>query len=357
MSTPFTASVGGDSKRIENVELIPIGKQLCTLVSLIDIGHQDSNFGIKPQVSMMFEFPEHKRVFYEGDPAKPSCVFVKETLSMASKSNLRKKFVQPMISRILTDEEAGKFDLGSLLGKHYVATIAHSADGNWANIMAIEPLTAQTCLMFGLQEPVIERVNDLKFFHLSQGFESENFANLPTKVRETIKQSTEGKEHARKGGKFAEPVEGQNSGGPRFELLDTSYTLDQWKASGWNEASLVNAGKGRFIDSTPPPAPQTSAPAPAPVPAAPSAPTPAPSAPTPSVAEVPTPTPTPAPLASPMGPQMSAHVELMARSVRSPEATTISAEPSQFRTQQLATGEFAFLTHPSPLPFMGPGRS
>ncbi len=254
----FTAPLGGDSKRIDNVELIHIGFQLCTFYGLCDIGTQDSGqFGPRHKVNLAFEFPKHYRVFYEGDDAKPACVFQFETLSMNKDSNLRGKFVEPMIGRKLTDAEAEVFDISSLLGKQYIATIVHSPDGKWANIQSIIALNEQNKAMFQLPTPTIEQINPTYFFHLSQGFESKNFENLPKFLREKhLMTSQEGIAHRAKGGIFAEPPKTNGNvqqGG--IEMIDKTITYEAYKASGWTDELLIEKGIAKRIVASAPPAP------------------------------------------------------------------------------------------------------
>ena len=254
----FTAPTG-DTKRIENVELIPTGMQICTLYSMIDFGHQETNFGLKPQIKLAFEFPDHMRIFYEGNEAKPASVFEKEMLSMNAKSNLRKKFIQPMINRIMTDDEAAVYNISQLLGKHYVATISHSPDGKWANIQSICPLDEKNMLMFGLTSPNIPIINKLQFFHLSQGFHSAEFGFLPRKIREGLMTSSEGQKHKLSGGTFAEPPKTDNSssnamaGAPPqgsavpngLIMIDQAVTYDAYIKAGWNDQQLIDHGKAK----------------------------------------------------------------------------------------------------------------
>lgn len=261
----FTAPVGGESKRLET-DLIPTGFQLCTFYSLVDIGTQDGGlYGPKRQVRLAFEFPQHMRVFWEGDDPKPACIFSKETMSMNKDSNLRKKFVQSMHGRVLTDAEAEVFDISSLLGKHYVANISQSPDGKWANIESISKLDEKNMLMFGLTSPSIAQINPTSFFHLNDGFESENFAALTNTLRENIINSEEGKKHKLSGGKFAEsksnnstsrsaaapPPGASNSNG--LIMIDKSATYEDFIKVGWTDELLIQEGKARKNEAVAPP--------------------------------------------------------------------------------------------------------
>lgn len=266
----LTAPIGGGNERLD-VELIPAGMHVCTLFGLVDIGTQDSGqFGLKHKVRLSFEFPQHMRVFFEGSDPQPACIFNTETLSMHEKGNLRKSFVQPMINRILSDQEAEKFDISSLLGKHFVATIVHSSDGKWANIQSITPLNNQNMLMFGLQQPSLAQINPTQFFTLSQGFESDNFAQIKGKARDLIINSVEGKAHAMKGGKFAEQANDNNTsntstatapppssnGMPAdIVMIDKNTSFQAYIGAGWSVEQLIEHGKAKRVVAQAPPAP------------------------------------------------------------------------------------------------------
>jgi len=267
----FTAPMGGDSKRIENVELIPTGFQLCTLYGLTDIGTQDGgNYGPRHKVNLCFEFPLHMRVFYEGDDPKPAAVFVFETLSMHPDSNLRKKFIEPMNGGSkFSDKEAEEFDISALLGKHFIATIAHSPDGKWANIQSITPLTQQNKGLFQLADTVVAQINPSHFFHLDDGFDSPNFASLPKFLRETLMSSEEGRAFKAAGGTFAEAINDYASGtatvgAKKLEMVDLSVTEKAYYDAGWTAEQLVSSGKAKWVTPTPPPVPVTTAAAPPP---------------------------------------------------------------------------------------------
>lgn len=275
--TAFTAPTGGsgDYDRLD-VELIPVGMQLCTFYGLVHLGTQETkNYGPKDQVSLAFEFPQVLRTFFEGQPAKPAASFNTETLSMNEKSNLRKKYIQPMLGRNLTDDEAGAFDISTLLGKHYVATMGHSADGKWANIISITPLTEQTKMMFGLQTLTVPQVNPMQFFHISQGFMSDNFKSLPNSVKDKLKQSTEGIAHLASGGTFA--VSDNTAGNATnvntgtvaksVEMLPTAtHTYEQLKGANWTDEQIVEGGHGKWKEAVAPPVPLPATPTPAPLP-------------------------------------------------------------------------------------------
>lgn len=277
MSGLRASSKGGNSQRVDNVELIPAGFQLCTLYGIIQLGTQPAKGDYSPsdKVRLAFEFQDHYRVFFEGNDAQPASIFVTETLSMHEKANLRKKYVQPMSGNSMTDDEADKFDISSLLGQSFVANISHSPDGKWANIESITPLTEQNRQMFP-NDP--SQVNKTQFFTTEQGYESENFAMLSNSVREKIMNSAEGKEYALSGGNFAEKMknetttaaasspQGPPSSGGNLVMIDKTFTYEEMIKSGWTDELLIANGKAKINQPAPPPAPITSAATPPPPP-------------------------------------------------------------------------------------------
>lgn len=278
---------GGDSTKLD-VEIVPSGFQLCTLYGMATIGTHDNRnpaYAAKNKIIFMFEFPQEKRVFYEGDDAKPSVAIEETNYSMHEKANLR-SMVEGMVGK-MTDEAAADFDLGSLLGQVFVANMEHnkSKDGTktYSNIKSLAKLDEKTRRMFGLEgNQEVEKISNPFFYHFSQGFESENFKNLPSFIRKKNQESHEGKAHTLAGGVFAEPDNNNNnnnnsSGAPakrKLIMLVNDYSYEEYSQS-WTDEQLVENGKAKWSDSAP-----TSAPAPqsASAPAGPNTSAPAPKA-------------------------------------------------------------------------------
>ena len=271
----FTAPVdnGNNSfKRLDNIELIPPGFQLCTLFSMTELGIiEGGSFGAKHRRQLVFEFPQHFRKFYEDGDAKPAAIFCTETFSMNKKSNLRNKFVQPRSGEVLTDETSGRYDISHLLGRHFVATIVHSSDGKWANIQSISPLNDQNMLMFGLEKPTIEQINKTVFYTLSQGFDTPEFGQLPKGLREKIAGSEQGRAFAKTGGKFAEYVKDQSANAPvvsppssptatgsTISMINKEHSYEAYIKAGWTDAQLIENGLATKSDDGVPSAPPQS---------------------------------------------------------------------------------------------------
>lgn len=82
-------------------------------------GEKKSSF----KVHLTWELSDERKVFKEGDEAKPFVISQTFTFSMGNKSNLR-PIVTGMIGG-LTDSEAANFDLDTLLGKACMLQVSH----------------------------------------------------------------------------------------------------------------------------------------------------------------------------------------------------------------------------------------
>lgn len=257
----FTAPAGGNSKKIEVPNLAP-GQYLVSLYGLADLGTQDSKYyDPKRQLCLSFETSQEQAEFWEGDGVKPYAIQVFKTFSMYKDAGLRKDFVENMIARKLTDQEADAFDFGSLLGKQFVASIIHSKNEKYMDITSIAPLDNRNMKMFDLIEPKVDIINPLHFFHISDGFESDNFRTLPHFIRKMLKESHEGQAFMRTGKAFNEPAENTGAAGSpqsppaagrTFRMKPgQAYTKEQYNASGWSDQQIVDAGFAEWATPTP----------------------------------------------------------------------------------------------------------
>lgn len=280
MSKPFKIPVSGESTKIDNVELIPEGFQLCTFVGLVDVGTHSTNFGDKRQIKLSFEFPQHMRKYYEDKDLQPAMITNTETYSLAEKSNLRKMLHS--MHKPMTDEEASQFDFSSLLGKYFIANITHNYSQKhqktFANTSTISKLDDRMAQFFGVDKNVVSVINEIQIFSIdNDGFDSDAFANLHNWLKNEIKNSSEGKAYAASGGIFREQATGMTNGVPNqslqqaFEkdplaikygviMLNKDYTLQEMLDAGWSIDLLIKEGYAKKAQPTAPPV--TAAPAP-----------------------------------------------------------------------------------------------
>lgn len=282
----MTGDVNQGRKKLDTVQLIPIGFQVARLYAITDYGHQHNTKYNKwtHKVEFTFEFLGWRQKFYEDDTEiKPSVSGRTFTLSMGSKSNLR-PFVKSMTGRTLSDKEAQQFNVYTLADKLYLVNVEHSEpkeDGTvYENVGTVVPFDSR--MADGVD---LTPYNELNLYHIpTHKFDSPEWLNLPFFKRERIMRSQEGIAHEKEGGTFAEPE--RTDGGtstaqgpaaprsnpstpppaddlkPKLILLDTSFTREVWNANGWTDELLVQHGKAKWdAPATPPQAPP-SAPAP-----------------------------------------------------------------------------------------------
>ena len=110
----------------------PAGLHDGVCISVVDLGMQQSNFGIKPKVMLQWELPN-----VLTDDGKP------HTISRTFGATLHKQGgLRPILAawrgRDFTPEELKSFDIGGLLGKPVKLLIQHTVDGTktFANVSA-----------------------------------------------------------------------------------------------------------------------------------------------------------------------------------------------------------------------------
>jgi hypothetical protein len=178
----LTAPTGGNAAR----QIAPEGLYPARCYQIIDLGtsEQGGNFpGKKRKVQFLFELPTEKAVFNDDKGEQPYYVRSIYTLSMNEKALLRRD-VSAWIGKKMTDGEASKFDIFTLLGKTCMVNVTHvtKGDNTYANIMSITPMPkGLTC-----PEPINEA-----FVYSPTEHSQETFAKLPEFVQDKIKESDE----------------------------------------------------------------------------------------------------------------------------------------------------------------------
>lgn len=167
---------GGDFKRAPSGSHIAV----CNLVA--DCGMQPGSAMYpepKRKVYLRFEIPA-ERIEYEKDGRKvegPLTIGKFYTASMNEKATLR-KHLEGWRGKAFTDEEAGAFDVGKLLGVSCMLIVnEEERDGKtYSNISGIGKLPK------GMPTPVAE--NDLIYFDADSG--QQEYDALPPWLREKI---------------------------------------------------------------------------------------------------------------------------------------------------------------------------
>jgi hypothetical protein len=127
-------------------QLAPRGVHTCICNRAIDLGTQESAFGVRPEIILSFELCDAKAVFDKKRGAEPFLASKTYTNSLSQKSNLRRD-VESMLGRKLTGSELGGFNLAVLLGRACLLNITHetSKQGReYAKIIGILPLPRGT---------------------------------------------------------------------------------------------------------------------------------------------------------------------------------------------------------------------
>lgn len=122
----------------------PAGLHNAVCVSVVDLGLQQSQFGIKPKVLLAFELPDTV-----DDNGKPYLISRTFGASLHKQGALR-PLVSAWRGRDFTPEELKQFDIGVLLGKPLKLLIQHAANDSgkvFANITAaVKPDKGQSAL-------------------------------------------------------------------------------------------------------------------------------------------------------------------------------------------------------------------
>ena len=158
----------------------PAGMFAATCYQIIDLGtHHDEKWNVtKHLVRVQFETTE---LMKDG---RPFSVGKRYTLSHHEKSQMRKDLESWYGKKFDTValDQAGGFDMEKLLGRCAFLNIALSEDGQYANIVSINPLPK------GMAEP--EPVNDEVLFSISD-WNQAVFDKLGKKTQEMIEASRE----------------------------------------------------------------------------------------------------------------------------------------------------------------------
>lgn len=315
--TPMTAPAQGSNFTKRNdIQTMPHGLSVGIIYSIVHIGNQVKMFnGQSKVVNTVFvgiEYPQLKQLFYMEDTTPRSTVgSLESAFSMAPQAKLRELAEAVLGRKFSSDEEANKFDISQLIGaKVLVMNVVQPSKKTgilYNKITGFAPLG---------EYPLPVNFNPELEYHIfnidpaGNNFMSEQYAKLPNYLKKKIMESQEAKDYIARGGQFAkkpenngqnnqqngfhqpaqqayqqqpeqqpqqqvyqqpvqQPVQQQAAPAPdpapgqavrqKFVLTDTSYTLDQWKASQWTEQALVDARKGYWENIVPEP---VSAPAP-----------------------------------------------------------------------------------------------
>ena len=131
-------------------QTVPAGTHVARCYQIIHIGTiVDTYQGeerLVNKVRLVFELPLETADFGKGE--QPFSIGRDFTLSMHEKSGLR-AFVQSWLGKAMSDAEAAKFDIGTLLGKEAMVNVMHrtaNTGRNYADLKGASPLAkGMTC--------------------------------------------------------------------------------------------------------------------------------------------------------------------------------------------------------------------
>ena len=120
--------------------LAPEGNHMAVCNMVVDIGHQETGFGIKPKIYIRWEMPS-ERISYERDGETiegPCTIGAFYTASLNEKANLRKD-LESWRGRTFTKEELEGFDVFNVLGVACQITIIHRENNGkeYANVSTV----------------------------------------------------------------------------------------------------------------------------------------------------------------------------------------------------------------------------
>jgi hypothetical protein len=148
------ATYASDTGGGKDFDPVPEGSHLAVCDMFVDLGMQDSHFGVKHKIYLRWQIPA-LRLSYEKDGEKiegPMSIGAQYTLSLSEKSNLR-PMLQSWRGKAFTPEELKKFDVASVLGAPCMITVTHQPKqdgGVYANVGAVAKLPA------GIPAPKLE---------------------------------------------------------------------------------------------------------------------------------------------------------------------------------------------------------
>jgi hypothetical protein len=182
------AVAGGSS----NFKPVPDGIHLARCYSIVDLGHQKSEY--KGKVNNLHKIVIQFEVHGEDDEGKPLHTEKGEpmsisktfTNSLAEKANLRRD-LESWRGKQFTQEEEMGFTLKNVLGVWAMISVMKTEGNNNKNYTVINSITPVPKQM---KANLPEGYNDLRLFDLDE-FRQEDFDKLSDYLREKIKLSDE----------------------------------------------------------------------------------------------------------------------------------------------------------------------
>jgi hypothetical protein len=183
-----------ESQKMER-KLPEAGATVGVLYSLVDLGHQETNFDNQkkwtPKVRLTFELPDQTDEFEVVENgkttkvSKPMVVSIEQTRSLGEKASLR-KLLEQWRGQTFTAKELQAFSLKNLLGKPAMLTLIHKTSQQGRQYCAI---AGASKLPKGMTAPA-KTANDQMYYEIEQG-EGGQFNDMPDWLQEKIRASKE----------------------------------------------------------------------------------------------------------------------------------------------------------------------
>jgi hypothetical protein len=171
------------------------GATVGVLYSLVDLGHQETNFDNQkkwtPKVRLTFELPDQTDEYEVEENGKrttvqkPMVVSIEQTRSLGEKASLR-KLLEQWRGQTFTSKELQAFSLKNLLGKPAMLTLIHKTSQQGRQYCAI---AGASKLPKGMKAPATT-TNDQLYYEIEQG-EAGQFNDMPDWLQEKIRASKE----------------------------------------------------------------------------------------------------------------------------------------------------------------------
>ena len=184
-----------ESAKATERQLPEAGSTMGVLVSLVDLGMQETNWDgekkISPKVRLTFELPDQViegEVVENGKTTKvtkPMMVSLELTRSLGERATLR-KHLESWRGAAFTSKELASFSLKNLLGKAALLNLMHKTSQAGRQYCAISAIGK---LPKGMTAPK-ETVNSQVFYEIENG-QNEVFAALPEWLQDKVRASKE----------------------------------------------------------------------------------------------------------------------------------------------------------------------
>lgn len=122
-------------------ELAPAGTHYATCIGVYDIGTQETTFGPKPKIVLMFELTDTP--MGDGRPFTVRGIYnVSLGKNKSGKMGPLRELLEGWRGKPFTDKELEGFDIGKLCGVAALLNVVHEASGEatYANIKSASPL-------------------------------------------------------------------------------------------------------------------------------------------------------------------------------------------------------------------------